>query len=131
MRPTRFAILALAAGVLLAAAPARAGDDIRNESTPAFETPGAQPTPAAPDIPHTPKMDDPAMHPDPVRVPGSSTAGDEYVVKQGDTLAEIAAKELGSPDKWRVIARANGIEDPDTVYVGQKLRIPHDEPSQL
>jgi len=54
-----------------------------------------------------------------------SSAGEgEYVVEEGDTLAEIAEKELGSADEWKVIASANGIDDPKTLRVGQKLKIP-------
>lgn len=48
----------------------------------------------------------------------------EYVVKEGDTLASIAERTLGSEDKWIVIARANDLSDPDTIFVGQKLVIP-------
>jgi len=33
-------------------------------------------------------------------------------VKQGDTLAWIAGKEYGNPSEWRIIADANGIDDP-------------------
>jgi len=56
---------------------------------------------------------------------GAETAGEgEYVVKEGDTLAEIAEEHLGSQDKWGLIARANNLEDPDRIYVGQRLTIP-------
>jgi len=48
----------------------------------------------------------------------------EYVVKEGDTLAEIAEEHLGSQDKWIVIARANNIENPDMIFAGQRLDIP-------
>lgn len=50
----------------------------------------------------------------------------EYVVHRGDTLAAIAQRELGSREKWRVLARANDIEDPLTLRIGQRLRIPRD-----
>ncbi len=48
----------------------------------------------------------------------------EYVVKQGDTLAGIAEEQLGSGEDWKVIARANDIENPDIIHVGQRLTIP-------
>lgn len=44
-----------------------------------------------------------------------------YLVKKGDTLWEIA-KRFGSVADD--IARANGIENPDLIYPGQKLYIP-------
>ena len=51
---------------------------------------------------------------------------DTYVVEKGDTLATIAERKLGSADEWKVIAQANGIDDPDALRVGQKLEIPSD-----
>ena len=44
-----------------------------------------------------------------------------YIVKKGDTLWNIA-KEFGSTIDD--IARANGIEDENLIYPGQKLFIP-------
>jgi LysM repeat protein len=54
----------------------------------------------------------------------------EYVVKEGDTLAEIAEEHLGSQDKWIIIARANDLEDPDSIHVGQRLTIPSESEIQ-
>lgn len=48
----------------------------------------------------------------------------EYIVQPGDTLAVIARRELGSPGKWRRIAEANGLTNPDVLRVGQRLLIP-------
>ena len=48
-------------------------------------------------------------------------AGEQYVVKRGDTLAEIAA-DFGVTVE--AIARANGIADIDVIEVGQVLVIP-------
>ena len=50
--------------------------------------------------------------------------GQEYTVKSGDTLASISEEFLGSSDKWEIIARANGIESPDQLEVGQTIIIP-------
>jgi LysM repeat protein len=44
-----------------------------------------------------------------------------YVVKPGDTLSQIAADHGVSMD---AIIRANGIDDPSSIYVGQKFEIP-------
>jgi Contractile injection system tube protein/LysM domain len=46
------------------------------------------------------------------------------VVKQGDTLSWIAGREYGNPAEWRIIADANGIDDPMNLTVGQDLLIP-------
>ena len=46
------------------------------------------------------------------------------MVKQGDTLSWIAGKEYGNPAEWRIIAEANGIDDPLNLTVGQELLIP-------
>ena len=69
--------------------------------------------------------------------PGSSTAVDrqsatddvEYVVVEGDTLTSIAEEQLGSAAKWKLIAQANGIDDPRSLRAGQKLKLPDTAPS--
>ena len=48
----------------------------------------------------------------------------EYIVKEGDTLAEIAEKFLGTQEKWQEIARANDLDNPDKLDVGDRLLIP-------
>lgn len=45
-------------------------------------------------------------------------------VTEGDTLWGIAADEYGSPDRWRVVARANDIVNPRRIEPGTELRIP-------
>jgi nucleoid-associated protein YgaU len=47
-----------------------------------------------------------------------------YVVAAGDTLSEIAQKFYGDAGAYKMIARANGIANPDLIKVGQKLQIP-------
>lgn len=51
-------------------------------------------------------------------------AGPTYVVQRGDTLGEIAARELGSFDKWTEIAALNGNLDPKRLKQGMKLVLP-------
>lgn len=46
------------------------------------------------------------------------------LVKQGDTLSWIAGKEYDDPAKWRMIADANGINDPLNLTPGTELLIP-------
>jgi nucleoid-associated protein YgaU len=49
-----------------------------------------------------------------------------YTVKAGDTLSEIAKRELGSANKYMDIFNANRdqLSDPDTIKPGQVLKIP-------
>jgi hypothetical protein len=48
------------------------------------------------------------------------------VVQPGDTIDWIAADELGDPTAWRILADANGIDDPRRLRPGQVLLIPED-----
>ena len=50
-----------------------------------------------------------------------------YVVQPGDTLRAIAEEKLGSPEKWKVLAQLNGIDDPNELRAGQKIMIPTDD----
>jgi nucleoid-associated protein YgaU len=49
-----------------------------------------------------------------------------YTIVSGDTLWGIASKFLGNGSKYMEIFEANRevIEDPDKIFVGQKIRIP-------
>ena len=49
-----------------------------------------------------------------------------YTVKSGDTLSEIAKRELGSANKYMDIYNANRdqLSDPDKIKPGQVLKIP-------
>jgi nucleoid-associated protein YgaU len=49
-----------------------------------------------------------------------------YTVKSGDTLGEIAQRELGSANKYMEIFNANRdqLSDPDKIQPGQVLKIP-------
>jgi nucleoid-associated protein YgaU len=49
-----------------------------------------------------------------------------YTVKSGDTLGEIAKRELGSANKYMDIFNANRdqLSDPDKIKPGQVLKIP-------
>ena len=46
------------------------------------------------------------------------------IVKEGDTLWLISAREYGDPGEWRHIAKANGIVNPRILYPGMELTIP-------
>lgn len=47
-----------------------------------------------------------------------------HQIQPGETLDRIAAQRLGNPTAWRVIADANGIEDPLDLRPGSLLAIP-------
>ncbi|OGK14689.1 hypothetical protein A3C98_03625 [Candidatus Roizmanbacteria bacterium RIFCSPHIGHO2_02_FULL_37_15] len=49
---------------------------------------------------------------------------DKYVIKVGDTLADIALQAYGDSYAWKKIATANNINDPDNLEVGKTLIIP-------
>lgn len=56
----------------------------------------------------------------------ASSESEYYTIESGDTLWGIAAKFLGNGSKYPEIFEANRevIEDPDKIFVGQKIRIP-------
>jgi hypothetical protein len=47
-----------------------------------------------------------------------------HVVRQGETLAAIAAAVYGDPRLWRPIALRNGVDDPRRVAAGTRLTVP-------
>jgi LysM repeat protein len=49
----------------------------------------------------------------------------EHIIKQGDTLWDIASRYLRDPFLWPFIWRANpSVTNPDLIYAGNKLAIP-------
>jgi nucleoid-associated protein YgaU len=63
---------------------------------------------------------------------GESTqvVGEIYQVRNGDTLRGIAQRFYGDPELADFLADVNGIDDPTTISVGQKLTIPDEPPSE-
>lgn len=51
-------------------------------------------------------------------------AGGGYVVRRGDNLSKIAQRELGDANRWREIAAANNLRNPNRLQPGQRLVIP-------
>jgi nucleoid-associated protein YgaU len=47
-----------------------------------------------------------------------------YTVAEGETLGEIAQRELGSYRMWRKIVALNNINDPSRISPGDVLRMP-------
>lgn len=56
----------------------------------------------------------------------SNAASSEYLVQDGDTLGLISEKLFGSKNRWRELAELNSLENPNLIYVGQKLMVPSD-----
>jgi nucleoid-associated protein YgaU len=56
--------------------------------------------------------------------PPSAQPSKQYVVREGDNLWRIAAKQLGDGERFREIIKLNALEDEDYLTVGQRLRIP-------
>lgn len=91
---------------------------------------GAAPTPAPPGV--TPPALGPVgpaaqpIGPSASAPPTPSAAERVYVVQQGDTLSDIARRELGSASKWQVVRDANAdvLRGSETVRTGMKLKIP-------
>lgn len=54
----------------------------------------------------------------------SGGAEQPYTVQSGDNLSKIAKRFYGDANKYRDIAQANGIDDPDKIKVGQDLNLP-------
>ena len=56
----------------------------------------------------------------------SSSQGQTYVVKPGDSLSKIAQQVYGNMNDWRKIYDANRdiIKDPDLIHPVQTLRLP-------
>ena len=62
-------------------------------------------------------------------VPPPADSGKSYrevEVRSGDTLYEIARRELGNPDLYFKIIQANPGIDPKRIKPGQKVRVPVD-----
>jgi len=53
-------------------------------------------------------------------VPGRA----KHLVSQGENVVQIATKAYGSPNAWRRVAEANGIDDPLRVRPGRTLALP-------
>lgn len=50
-----------------------------------------------------------------------------HVVKEGESLALVAIRELDDHSRWREIADLNAIRDPRRLEAGQELVLPPEE----
>lgn len=107
MRHITTAMLLAAAALCFGALPAAAVDEPEQVKPAPTAMPPVDPTQPSHEVGNT-----------------EAPAALDYVVQQGDTLETIAEQKLGTAEKWRLIAEANGIDDPRSLRVGQKLKIP-------
>jgi len=68
------------------------------------------------------------IKPEPIEL--QETIVTTYTVRVGETLGEIASRELGSFRMWRDIASLNGIDDPSSIMPGRTLRMPKKRQTQ-
>jgi len=47
-----------------------------------------------------------------------------YTVQAGDNLSKISKHFYGDANKYTMIAKANGLDDPDKIRAGMELKIP-------
>jgi hypothetical protein len=66
------------------------------------------------------RADPPTTNPTTVSIGGIRS----YTVRDGDSLQSIAYAAYGDPTRWRLIAEANGIDDPIELRRGRVLAIP-------
>ncbi|MCC5828201.1 MAG: LysM peptidoglycan-binding domain-containing protein [Phycisphaeraceae bacterium] len=56
--------------------------------------------------------------------PPPPARGGTHTVQRGDTLWSIAVRHYGDGQRWRDIASANNITNPQSLRVGQVLQLP-------
>ncbi|MEO6816845.1 MAG: LysM peptidoglycan-binding domain-containing protein [Edaphobacter sp.] len=56
----------------------------------------------------------------------ATTGGDEqpYTIKAGDNLSKVSKLFYGNANKYSEVAKANGLDDPDKIQVGQQINLP-------
>ena len=66
----------------------------------------------------------PAPAPAKPTLTGATASGSSYVVKKGDSLGQIAMRELGTMKRANEILTLNKLKDANAIYVGQTLKMP-------
>lgn len=46
------------------------------------------------------------------------------IIREGESISSVAGREYNDPGKWRVIADANGISDPENIKPGTIVELP-------
>jgi hypothetical protein len=55
---------------------------------------------------------------------GGISGRTKHMLSQGENIVQIATRVYGSPNAWRTVAEANGIDDPLRVRPGRTLSLP-------
>ena len=83
----------------------------------------AEEAPQAETDPLSPKAEtEPVLSSEAAAVPAEETV--TYVVRWGDSLAEICRRQYGNADRVKEIAALNQLADPNHLIPGQKIRLP-------
>ncbi|HEX5008870.1 MAG TPA: LysM peptidoglycan-binding domain-containing protein [Planctomycetota bacterium] len=61
----------------------------------------------------------------------ASSAAATYVIRDGDTLADIAQKQLGKSSRWNELVKLNPGLDPKHLKIGQTIRLSGSSPAVL
>jgi nucleoid-associated protein YgaU len=59
---------------------------------------------------------------------GGTGAPRLHVFAAGDSLPSVAYQRYGDPHRWRIVADANGIDDPGRIPLGRRMVIPSPSP---
>jgi nucleoid-associated protein YgaU len=94
---------------------------LHGDPNPPLITPG--PAPADPKPSVTPPAD-----PKPAEEP--AVAERFHIVKQGETLGQIAQNELGTASRWQEIVKLNPGVEPERLRPGMKLKLPAAGPAK-
>jgi len=109
------------------------GETVVSAATPVPQTPGTGTEPTVVTVGETPSVaptTEGAQAPSATAAPspsqpqqqsGGQAGAVSHTVQQGETLSAIAQR-YGTT--WQAIANANGLQNPNQIYVGQKLTIP-------
>ncbi len=76
------------------------------------------------DLKHDIQVDPQSSHAQSVGAASTQQGERNYTVKPGDNLSKISQQFYGDAKKYMAIAKANNLENPDKIKVGQELIIP-------
>ena len=77
---------------------------------------------------HTPRQETTSVSTENV-IPTPTPDENIYIVKDGDSLWNVAVLKYNNGYLWTEIAKANNLKDPNEIEVGQKLTIPQLNPT--
>jgi nucleoid-associated protein YgaU len=93
----------------------------RSSAAPKSEPAASAPATEAPAVAASPKSTAPAVPSSSATPAAKSDAS--YVVRNGDTLADIAQRQLGSAKRWPELVKLNPGLDPKNLKIGTRIRL--------